>query len=349
MVQSCCEVGSERSGLVARCGESEMSRRFFWYEGEEDSPVYPPLINLYPQTALTIGHKNWQWPRPSEGEFQNPSHITPQPPTWTMRVLSSPLCFVLPHNRDDQPLGCTARRSAGQHYEDTRRAFINTINETAGGITVVCLPSAAHAVQLNPTFQRISSPKIIVEYILDSCYGSFVSSVVQSEYNFLYRGLSPEQSEAVSVRCNKPAGIIVRDELYDLLDPQTYQSNEAAFYFQKLEKVMSAKGLGLKPSNSHIGTTCPKEAARWGKAASIWPIGEDGVEFAWLEEGGLFWPPPDVSIEREVTSGAGKGEQGLATALQGDAWEIMFRADNGFLAVPSELDDELRVCLRELN
>jgi hypothetical protein len=38
----------------------------------------------------------------------------------------------------------------------------------------------------------------------------------------------------------------------------------------------------------------------------------------------------------------------LSDALRGDAWEIMFRADNGFVAVPAELDGELREYLREM-
>merc|ERR1719296_279210 len=109
----------------------------------------------------------------------------------------------------------------------------------------------------------------------------------------------------------------------------------------------------VKPSNSHVGTTCPKEAAKWGTAASIWPLGEEGVEFAWLQDGGIFWPVKENDLNKMkrtiVTSSMEKGaimkNSELADALREDAWEIMFRADDGFLAVPAELDEDLRTHL----
>ncbi len=51
---------------------------------------------------------------------------------------------------------------------------------------------------------------------------------------------------------------------------------------------MSAKRMPLTPSNCHLATTCPMVAAQWGKAASIWPLGKLGIEFAWMANGGLF-------------------------------------------------------------
>ena len=157
---------------------------------------------------------------------------------------------------------------------------------------------------------------------------------------------------------NDIAAIIIKDEPFDLLDSETYQSDEAASYFQTLDDEMTRSGMNIKPGNGHLATTCPKEAAQWGKAVSIWPLGENGVEFAWLERGGVFWPRPNAKKEMNILTFPTKYESAsssimvkdgmLENALQGDAWEIMFRADNGFLAVSSNIDSDLRRYLVEL-
>ena len=143
----------------------------------------------------------------------------------------------------------------------------------------------------------------------------------------------------------------LKDEPFDLLDPSTYESNEAAAYFQSLEDDMISKGMNMTPSNSHMGTTCPKEASKWGKVASVWPIGEQGVEFAWIEEGGYFWPSNNKKQTIVTTSSAKQSQYGrsaLDIALKGDTWDIMFRADNGFIVVPAEEDNELKSHLKSL-
>ena len=48
------------------------------------------------------------------------------------------------------------------------------------------------------SYPRLTSTKQIARYIYNSCNVKFLSSVVLSGYNFLYRGLSPEESRAVS-------------------------------------------------------------------------------------------------------------------------------------------------------
>ena len=192
-------------------------------------------------------------------------------------------------------------------------------------------------------YSRLStSPVIIASYICKNCNSDFLSSVIRSKYRFLYRGLSPDESEAVTSTSNDLAAIIINDEPFDLLDSRTYNSMDSVTYFESLEYEMNAMEIPLKPSNSHIATTNPKDASRWGKAASIWPLGEKGVEFAWIEDGGLFWPG---RTGRSVITSNTKVEgmySGISTALQVDSSEIMFRADNGFIAVPAELDQELR-------
>jgi len=191
-----------------------------------------------------------------------------------------------------------------------------------------------------------TNTKQIAEYIIKECNSKFLRSVVKSNYNFLYRGLSPEQSKAIN---NQPRAILLKDEPFDLLDPSTYESNEAAAYFQRLEDDMIAKRINMTPSNSHMGTTCPKEASKWGKVASMWPIGEQGVEFAWIAEGLFFWPNSNKK-QTIVTTSSNKQTlvSTLDIALQGDTWDIMFRADNGFIVAPAEIDEDLKRYLREL-
>ena len=193
-----------------------------------------------------------------------------------------------------------------------------------------------------------TNTKQIAEYIIKECNSEFLRSVVKSNYNFLYRGLSPEQSKAIN---NQPRAILLKDEPFDLLDSSTYESNEAAAYFQWLEDDMIAKGMNMQPSNSHMGTTCPKEASKWGKVASVWPIGEQGVEFAWIEEGGYFWPnnnKKQTIVTTSSTKQSQNGRSALDIALKGDTWDIMFRADNGFIVVPAEIDDDLKSHLKSL-
>lgn len=235
-------------------------------------------------------------------------------------------------------------------WSNRRRDLISRI-----GVASALLPR--HSSLASPgdlSYERLATTTKTVRYIRQFCNAEFLSCVVQSRYGFLYRGLSPRESEAAAHK-KELAAIIVTDEPHDLLNPDTYQSNDAALYFSSLEKDMAAKGLSIKPSTSHLGTTCLKEAAQWGTAASIWPLGETGVEFAWLKEGGVFWPNKEGGLQRKrsiVTSstnnGDGRGMEGLPTALQGEAWEIMFRAENGFLAVPAALDKELRASLMEM-
>jgi hypothetical protein len=185
----------------------------------------------------------------------------------------------------------------------------------------------------------LQSTEELSAYIQQNCNQRFLQCVKASDYNFLYRGevIKRSQDERISA--------FIIKEPSDLLDERTYQSTEAAAYFRQLENELSLRGSKVKPSNGHIATTCPKEAAKWGTAVSIWPLGESNVNFAWLKYGGLFWPPPDNTTEDRLVQIS--HDSGLAQALQGDAWEIMFRADKGYIAVPAEYDDELKIALSQ--
>lgn len=227
-----------------------------------------------------------------------------------------------------------------------RRNYLLT---SASVVSTVLLPQLSNQAYADESYPIVATnTKQIANYIIKECNSEFLRSVVKSNYNFLYRGLSPEQSKAIN---NQPRAILLKDEPFDLLNPNTYESNEAAAYFQRLEDDMIAKGMNMTPSNSHMGTTCPKEASKWGLAVSVWPIGEKGVEFAWIaEQGGYFWPnnnKKQTIVTTSTTKQSQNGRGALDTALQGDTWDIMFRADNGFIVVPTDEDKELKRYLQK--
>jgi hypothetical protein len=220
----------------------------------------------------------------------------------------------------------------------SRRKFI--ISTTASILSPLVVP-LTDQIACAAEEHCMNTTKEIAQFIKKHTNQNFLRSVVESEYNFLYRGLSPNANKQLVTESK--SALVITDEPFDLLEVETYGSDAAATYFQSLEVQMNANRLSIRPSNSHIGSTCPLEAAKWGTAVSIWPLGEQGVQFAWLENGGLFWP---VTSSRSRTVSHSDGS-GLSEALRGDAWEIMFRADNGFLAVPAALDDELKQILRQ--
>ena len=228
-----------------------------------------------------------------------------------------------------------------EHYHSvlkSRRDVVISTGSLLFSPLLIPIPIESASAEEGP-YENISPTREIAKYIVNNANQKFLRSVVDADYNFLYRGLSPNVSKQLAT---DNSALVITNEPFDLLDIETYGSEEAVTYFQSLEVQMYANKLSIRPSNSHIGTTCPKEAAKWGTAMSIWPLGERGVEFAWLEEGGLFWPVSSSHARAIVHS---DGSSGLSRALQGDAWEILFRA-NTFLAVPAALDKELRQLLR---
>ena len=171
-----------------------------------------------------------------------------------------------------------------------------------------------------------------------TCNKRYLYNVISSNYNFLYRGRDTSEAKAPSIRSNEPC---------DLLDPETYGSEEAASYFAALNRRMAKENSPVLPSNGHLATTCPKAAGEWGCAASIWPIGEEGVHLAWFADGGLFWPRNDGASKDIVVIGRDCGVISLDDTLIGDNWEVLFRADQGFIAVPVEFETELRKGLQQ--
>jgi len=280
---------------------------------------------------------------------------------WGFGVFDDPIDIMSRNRSIASKQHAKCHRHATDAYEELhqRRKFITETAKVLSSV-VVSQHQATKANAVSYTaketkilYPRLKSTKLLAQYIRNHCNRHFLSSVINSGYKFLYRGLSPYQSDVMlqSNSINSGTAVIkITGEPCDLLDSETYQSDDAAKYFQSLEEQMKARGLNIRPSNGHLATTCPKEASRWGDAASIWPLGERNVDFAWLENGGVFWPIPEGRNEQVVVTssfsmnGFDNGRQGykLDDALKGDAWEIMFRADNGFLAVPAGLDAELK-------
>lgn len=236
---------------------------------------------------------------------------------------------------------CGDEAESATSLATSRNAFIRSIGYaavTSGGMCLSNQPKPASAATLSAVdIKPLTSVNEAVDVISNSCNRRFLYNVISSNYNFLYRGLIPSEAKGSSIRTSEPC---------DLLNPETYGSVEAASYFAALDKRMAKDRSPVLPSNGHLATTCPKAAAEWGVAASIWPIGEEGVHFAWFEDGGLFWPRNDGASQDIVVDGRDCGVTSLDDALVGDNWEVLFRADQGFVALPVEFEGKLREGLK---
>lgn len=229
----------------------------------------------------------------------------------------------------------------------TRRSLLLTV--TAVGIAIASTaPNYAHRntekqsttpfliASSNFMTSSASSPKLLssipdcIMWINDNCDRRFMHAVITSDYKFLYRGF---------FLANDPAPMMILKENPDLLDPDTYGNNELK-YFQQLEELM--KDDPVKPSNGHLATTSPGEAAHWGVAASIWPT--QNAHFAWFENGGLFYPRSiGASIDRSevIVDGRDCGSESLEDALIRKSCEVMVAAES-YLVVPVRYNKQLR-------
>ena len=203
--------------------------------------------------------------------------------------------------------------------------------------------------------RRLDSLDEALQVIATSCDRRFLEAIVSSNYRLLYRGVDEE----------KEGGPIIgiRHEASDLLDLSAYNSVDAANYFASLEDSMKLRNSPIRPSNGHLAVTSVDGARAWGgSAVSVWPLvsssptrsnsgsddAGDGVHFAWLEEGGVFWPSKDstTNLQSVLVDGIDCGRQALEDALQGDGWEIMFNSES-YLSVPASMDRELITKLKQ--
>jgi len=218
-----------------------------------------------------------------------------------------------------------------------RRAVLAQLAGTAAAMTAVLRSSTIRAASLRrDDLKRIHFLSLdqTAATLAASCDRRFLHAVIASDYRLMYRGIPPKDAR-------RPA---ILSEPSDLLSPLTYGSAEAAAYFRGLEATAMADA-PIRPSNGHLATTNPEAAAAWGRAASVWPLGDD-VHFAWLAGGGDFWPPQATKAQTVVVDGVDCGRDSLEDALEKKNSEIMFRADR-YLVIPVSMQDQLISRLRK--
>lgn len=301
------------------------------------SPIATALVSLFllPYQCSSFVGIGETWRGPSSTASFLLSLEASSDDASIMVPYSSEGCVPVPHYDDDvssryefirSSIGCAAVAAGGLFLPNQPAASAAPLSTSSSspssGVNIAYLPSVSEA----------------VDAIFNTCNKRYLYNVVSSNYNFLYHGLDPSEAKAPSIRTSQPC---------DLLNPETYGSEEAASYFAALDKRMAKEKSPVLPSNGHLATTCPKAASEWGIAVSIWPIGEEGVHFAWFGDGGLFWPRNDDACQDVIVDGRDCGEISLDDALVGDNWEVLFRADQGFIAVPIEFEAALRKGLRE--
>lgn len=229
-------------------------------------------------------------------------------------------------------------------------ASVAALASPATLLTVASQPASA-APAVYASVQTLPSVDAAIEVLSEQGNRKFLRSVVASGYRFLYRGLDGPGVKAAG--SSAPSPVILSGVNCDLLDPATYGSAEAAGYFASLDRRLAGRsGAGpgrgpspVRPGNGHLGTTSVGEAASWGPVASIWPLGED-AHFAWFADGGAFYPRRPGAGDDVVVEGRDCGRLSLEDILGENCNEVLFRADQGFLAIPLGLERELRKKLK---
>mmetsp|Transcript_19427 Transcript_19427/g.29408 ORF Transcript_19427/g.29408 Transcript_19427/m.29408 type:complete len:269 (-) Transcript_19427:39-845(-) len=177
----------------------------------------------------------------------------------------------------------------------------------------------------------------------------FIKAVSQSQ-KLLYRG-----EEDFGSTC-----LIMAPEP-DLLFFDTYSNDQALEYFTQLERCLRAaerekenqsssgkeKEFIVRPSNGHIGTPSSSEAARWGTAVSIWPLGSQ-FSYSYPKDRTLFFDETnpidgltirscqlDVEYNRRLNTALTMGKEVMFSSLSAAF------PDSSFLAIPSKYDDKL--------
>jgi len=212
-----------------------------------------------------------------------------------------------------------------------RNLLLGTLSAATVAAGISNLPLTALPTSKSAATSTLSSVAEAVQWIDEFCDRRFLHAVVASDHRFLYRGVGEE------------AEISIRNEEPDLLSPETY-GPEALPFFRDLESLLQDDA--VKPSNGHLATTSAKDAAAWGTAASIWPMGP-AAHYAWFQDGGLFYPRATSSLDRKsiVVDGRDCGRDSLEDALRSDSWEVLV-ATPTFLAVPVSKENELREVFR---
>eukprot|EP00435_Cladocopium_sp_Y103_P013950 s2680_g3.t1 len=113
----------------------------------------------------------------------------------------------------------------------------------------------------------------------------------------------------------------------DLLEESTY-GKEGLTYFEWLEKQLQKRPGAPSVLRGHLGGD-RKQAANWGDACAVWPLGD--VRYAWPSDSECFWE-------------SGKGARQLRV---NEDTGVLFESD-GYLAVPSGSEPSFEEALAAL-
>ena len=161
-----------------------------------------------------------------------------------------------------------------------------------------------------------------VKSIITDGNPDWVRAVVQA--GFIYRGVA----EATPT---------LRRDPYDLYSPATYNSARAATYFRSLDAALDkSKAPGPRARKAHLAVANAEAAARWGTAASIWPLG--ATAYAWGPA--VFWP---ANANAQNVAKSLRVDEGLADCILSKS-EVLYACDAS-IAVPQSLEASLRAGL----
>ena len=181
--------------------------------------------------------------------------------------------------------------------------------------------------------------------------GPMIAAVREADGSMLFRGAP------ASLGSGAPSLV---NDAPDLLDPETYGPEGAAFFagmerYLELRKPQSntarpdGSNPDVRPSNGHIAVADQAQAGVWGMPCSCWPVGS--FSYLLLASSSLIFPPTPsdsskVTIEWDATLARDlRVNEGLKDALR-EGKEVMFTAPDGYWLCPADLEPALRRYLR---
>jgi hypothetical protein len=168
-----------------------------------------------------------------------------------------------------------------------------------------------------------------VALVKERCDPTFLAAVRAAGGKFLYRG--EDLIGSASLFAPSP----------DLLQFDTYDSNEALRYFTELEQLLTAAHSVARPSSGHLAVARRDAAAQWGVAVSVWPLGRP-LHYVWPKSRPDFWPRADPS-NSHCSTDAYNIDRGLEDALRLGR-EVLFASQRGaeFVIIAADAEDEVR-------
>ncbi len=198
---------------------------------------------------------------------------------------------------------------SAQALAQRRRAFL------------VAAAGRAASASTDGAVREISLGEAVKSIITDG-NPDWVRAVVQA--GFVYRGVAE-------------ASPTLRRDPYDLYSPATYNSARAATYFRSLDAALDKNKMpGPRARKAHLAVADAEAAARWGTAASIWPLG--ATAYAWGPT--AFWP---ANTNAQDVAKSLRVDEGLADCILSKS-EVLYACDAS-IAVPQSLEASLRAGL----